>query len=187
MFPRKGQLNILSSDEVYDIHVATLEVLERTGVVVHEKRALKLLDDAGAIIDLKRETTKIPDYLIQEAIAKTPKSFIWHARNPRNSIRIGGTPTKFGPGGTCKNIIDMETRECRSPTEEDAVKLVRLIDALENIHIVYPPTRSPHISTSVPERRIHGIKRLAMTVKNSSKCLEGGEIEGLKIASALVG
>lgn len=187
MFLKKGQLNTLSSDEVYDIHVATLEVLERTGVVVHEKRALRLLDDAGAIVDLKRETAKIPDYLIQEAIAKTPKSFIWHARNPKNSIRIGGTPTKFGPGGTCKNIIDMETGECRSPTEEDAVKMVRLIDALENIHIVYPPTRSPHISASVPERRIFGIKRLAMTVKNSSKCLEGGGIEGLKIASALVG
>lgn len=187
MFLKKGQLNTLSSDEVYDIHVATLEVLERTGVVVHEKRALRLLDDAGAIVDLKRETAKIPDYLIQEAITKTPKSFIWHARNPKNSIRIGGTPTKFGPGGTCKNIIDMETGECRSPTEEDAVKMVRLIDALENIHIVYPPTRSPHISASVPERRIFGIKRLAMTVKNSSKCLEGGGIEGLKIASALVG
>jgi len=184
---KKGYINILSSDEVYDIHIATLEVLERTGVVVQDKRALKLLDNAGAIIDFKRETAKIPSYLIQEAVAKTPKSFVWHARNPKNNIRIGGAPTKFGPGGTCKNIIDMETGECRPPTEEDAVKLVRLIDALKNIHIVYPPTRSSHISVSVPERRIRGIKRLAMTIKNSSKCLEGGGIEGLKIASALVG
>lgn len=184
---KKGYIDILSSDEVYDIHSATLEVLERTGVVVHEKRALKLLDNAGAIIDFRRETAKIPDYLIQEAVAKTPKSFIWHARNPKNSIRIGGAPTKFGPGGTCKNMIDIETGECRPPTEDDAVKLVRLIDALKNIHVVYPPTTSAHISTSDSEQRIHGIKRLAMTIRNSSKCLEGGGIDGLRIASALVG
>ena len=85
MLLKRGCVNILGSDELYDIHSATLEVLERTGIVVHEKRALGLLDNAGAIIDLKEETAKIPSHLIQEAVTKTPKSFIWHARNPERA------------------------------------------------------------------------------------------------------
>ena len=175
-------MSILSSDEVYDIHVATLEVLERTGVVFHERRALELLDNSGADVDFKRKTAKIPGYLIQEAVAKTPKSFIWYARNPKNNIRIGGSPTKFGPGGTCKNIIDLETGECRTPTTEDAEKLVRLIDALQNIHIAYPPTGLPDVPL-----KIRDVHTLAITIKNSSKCLEGGGIDEIRIAAALVG
>ncbi|NIR87576.1 [trimethylamine--corrinoid protein] Co-methyltransferase, partial [Candidatus Bathyarchaeota archaeon] len=79
-FLKRNRLNILSNDEVCNIHIATLEVLERTGVIVREKKALKLLDQAGAIVDYKKNLVKIPDYLVKEAVAKTPKSFTWHAR-----------------------------------------------------------------------------------------------------------
>ena len=80
---KRNHLSILSSDEIYNMHIATLEVLERTGVLVREKRALKLLDQAGAIVDYKKNLVKVPAYLVEEAVAKTQKSFIWHARNPK--------------------------------------------------------------------------------------------------------
>jgi len=182
MLLKKGHLNILSSDEVYRIHVATLEILERTGFIIHETKALELLNNSGANVDFKKKTAKIPSYLIQEAVAKTPKSFIWYARNPKNNIRVGGSSTKFGSGGPCKNIIDLETGECRSPTSEDAEKLVRLIDALPNIHIAYPPTELLDIPPKI--RGIHG---LAIAIKNSSKCLEGGGMDSLRIAATLIG
>jgi len=37
-----GKFQVLSSDQIYDIHMATLEVLERTGVLVKEENALRL-------------------------------------------------------------------------------------------------------------------------------------------------
>jgi trimethylamine--corrinoid protein Co-methyltransferase len=187
-FLKRNYLNILSSDEVYGIHIATLEVLERTGVLVREKRALKLLDEAGAIVDYKKNLVKIPAYLVEEAVAKTPKSFIWHARNPKKSIRIGGEPTKFGPGSECVNIIDLETGECRIPTKQDAEQLVRLMDALENIHINYPPASL----SDVPEQ-VSDIYSFAITLKNTSKCILGGSYgknsarDYIRLATALVG
>jgi trimethylamine--corrinoid protein Co-methyltransferase len=186
-FLKRNYLNILSSDEVYNIHIATLEVLERTGVSIREESALKLLDQAGAPVDYKKKLVKIPAYLIEEAVAKTPKSFIWHARNPKKSIRIGGEPTKFGPGSECVNIIDLETGECRIPTKQDAEQLVRLLDALENIHINYPPASL----SDVPEK-VSDIYSFAITIKNTSKCTLGGAYgsnarDYIRLAAALVG
>ena len=188
IFLKKNYLNILSNDEVYNIHIATLEVLERTGVSVREEKALKLLDQAGATVDYKKSRVKIPDYLVKEAVAKTPKSFIWHARNPKKSIRIGGEPTKFGPGSECVNIIDLETGECRIPTKQDAEQLVRLMDALENIHINYPPASL----SDVPEQ-VSNIYSLAIGIKNTSKCMIGSSYsknsarDSIRMAAALVG
>jgi len=186
-FLKRNYLNILSSDEVYNIHITTLEVLERTGVSIREERALKLLDKAGATVDYKKNLVKIPAYLIEEAVAKTPKSFIWHARNPKRSIRIGGGPTKFGPGSECVNIIDLETGECRIPTKQDAEQLVRFLDALENVHINYPPASL----SDVPEK-VSDIYSFAITIKNTSKCTLGGAYgsnarDYIRLAAALVG
>jgi len=36
-FLKRNHLSILSNDEVYNIHIATLEILERTGVSIREK------------------------------------------------------------------------------------------------------------------------------------------------------
>jgi trimethylamine:corrinoid methyltransferase-like protein len=51
-------LQTLSNNEIRDIHQATLEVLERTGIRIYESAALKILKDAGAYIDEKNKLEK---------------------------------------------------------------------------------------------------------------------------------
>ena len=187
-FPRRNCLNVLSDDEIYDIHTATLEILERTGVIIREKKALELLEQAGAVVDYEKSLVKIPGHLVEEAVSKTPKNFIWHARNPKNNIKIGGEPTKFGPASGGVNIIDLETGECRIPTEKDTEQQVRLIDALENISINYPPASISDVSTEVSD-----VYCVAITAKNTSKCILGETYgkstahDSIRIAAALVG
>jgi len=48
---RGGQLKVLSREELREIHYATLDVLQHTGVVVHSEEALRVLDEAGADVD----------------------------------------------------------------------------------------------------------------------------------------
>ncbi len=187
-FPKKNRLNILSDDEVCDIHTATLEVLERTGVIIREEEALRLLEQAGVVVDYEKSLAKIPGHLVEEAVSETPKEFIWHARNPKNDIRIGGEPTKFGPASGGVNIIDLETGECRTPTKKDTEEQVRLIDALDNISINFPPASFSDVSAEVSD-----IQTIALTVKNTSKCIigesYGKEIahDSIRIAAALAG
>ncbi len=47
-------LNVFTPDEIDDIHLATLEVLERTGVFVEDDEPLDIFSDGGCLVD--RET-----------------------------------------------------------------------------------------------------------------------------------
>ncbi|MFQ5822267.1 MAG: trimethylamine methyltransferase family protein, partial [Candidatus Heimdallarchaeota archaeon] len=67
-----GRYRVLSSEQVYDIHSASLEVLERTGVTVKAEEGLKLLDEAGAIVDYKSGRVRLPEHLVRESIRKAP-------------------------------------------------------------------------------------------------------------------
>jgi len=62
-----GQLRILSNDELCEIHLATLKILERVGVKVSEQKALRMLEEEEADIDIKEKIAKIPRYLVEEA------------------------------------------------------------------------------------------------------------------------
>jgi len=86
------------------------------------------------------------------------------------------------------NIIDLETGECRIPTKRDAEQLVRLMDALKNVHINYPPASL----SDVPEQFSLAYS-IAITIKNTSKCTMGSAHgatsarDSIQIAAALVG
>ena len=53
-------LKILTDDELDEIHLATLEVLEETGLLFDDDEALEVLDGGGAIIDKKNNIAKFP-------------------------------------------------------------------------------------------------------------------------------
>ena len=72
------RLNVLTEDEIQQIHQATLEVLERTGVKVICDEALELLRDAGCEVD--GDIVHIPPQLVEEAID------VLRARKPRPTL-----------------------------------------------------------------------------------------------------
>ena len=55
-------LKIFTDDELDEIHLATLEVLEETGLFFDDDEALEILDGGGAIIDKKSKIAKFPPY-----------------------------------------------------------------------------------------------------------------------------
>jgi len=65
---RTTQFRVLSDDQVQDIHLAVLEVLERTGIRVHSEEALAVYKKAGAKV--KGDRVWIPSYLVEEAVRR---------------------------------------------------------------------------------------------------------------------
>ena len=94
-------LNVFSDDELEDIHLATLEVLQKTGVFVDDDEALEVFDGAGAIVDAQNKIVKIPPLVVEDAIQSTPSQFIACGRTPKNDVvleRNRVTFTNFGEG-----------------------------------------------------------------------------------------
>jgi len=162
------RLELLTKGQLEDIHNATLEVLQRTGVVFKHERALKVFDEAGAYVDYKTQRVFIPSHLVDEAIRKAPSRFVWYARNHKKSIRFEDNRIHFGPVCTPAFVYDLETRLRRDATKEDFENIVRIVDYLDRVDDGYG---SVHIR-DVPDKAAHAYA-LLLQVKNTDKPVRG--------------
>jgi len=111
-FPKTSQMlscRILSKESLDAIHYATLEVLEKTGVIVESDKALKILEEAGCTVDYKKHIALIPPHLVKEALMRKPKNVILYARNPKNNVRLDGRHMVFCTDGSGAHTLDPKT------------------------------------------------------------------------------
>jgi len=162
------KLKLFTKRQLEDIHNATLEVLQRTGVVFKHPEALKVFEDAGAYLDHKGQRVFIPSYLVKEAMRKAPTKFTWYARNPKRSIKLEDDRVHFGPVCTPAFIYDLETYQKRYATLKDFENIVRLMDYLERVDDGYGVV---HIR-DVPEGAAHAYA-LFTQLQNTDKCVRG--------------
>ncbi len=137
-FERKGlkgsYLKPLTGEEIERLHRASLEVLEKTGIVVYEESALEKLREAGCQVEEGKKLVKIPPALIEKALEKAPGTVALYGRGKEKTIRLGeGRVYARTPGGAT-HILDLETGVPRKATSKDVAEGARLADALPNIH-----------------------------------------------------
>lgn len=126
-------LRVLSEDQLQRLHHAALRILEKVGVKMPLNEALKICDDGGAEVDYKRQVVKMPYYLVEECIKKTPHRVTLYGRDSRYKFDAGGDEVHFGTIGFAPRIIDMKTNEYRALLRTDLANLARLADALEHV------------------------------------------------------
>jgi trimethylamine--corrinoid protein Co-methyltransferase len=183
-----GQLRVLTSDEVYEIHLATLEILDHVGVRVLEPKAFSVLEKAGANVNQKERIARIPKYLVNEAVKKAPSSFTLYGRNGKYKLRLGGERTYFALPGTGVNVLDLETGKCRSSTLADVKKFYKLADALPNVHHASLAVEPTDISNSVASLYsiLEGFRNTTKTIDGDSYG-ENGSLDAIKMASIVAG
>ena len=99
-------LRVFTPDELEDIHTATLEVLERTGVLVEDTEALDILDGVAAKIDKATRTVRFAPYLIEDALQTAPPSFVACGRTPDRDYLMGANRVGFTNFGEGIQIVD---------------------------------------------------------------------------------
>ncbi len=124
----------LGAQEAERIHTASLEILERVGIEVHDERARQLLVKGGGKVDGIR--VRLPEYLVAWALEIAPKGITLCDRNGKVAIRARGYQSYFGGGSDCLNILDHRTGERRRPTLQDVKEAVMLQDALPEVDFV---------------------------------------------------
>ena len=146
----KSTFQFLSESEIDAIHRSSLEVLEKRGVAVRSTRALKLLADAGASVDLSKKLAKVPSDLVESCLKKHPRNFMLYGRVRKNDLPVTDGHMYAHTTGGCLNVLDHESRKARTGTAKDVRDLMRLVDALENIHqaamLVYAGDTGPQVS-----------------------------------------
>lgn len=184
-----GQLKFLNQDQIYDIYLGAMDILQNTGIRVREASILKTLKAAGCLVN--REIVKIPTYLVEDAIRKTPSRFTIYGRGPDTKVRMEDRRVHFQPMIGRLNILDAKTKRKRRTTMQDVANLIKVADALPNYHILHSGAVMPHIE-GIPDEVSHVYGYLA-SVKNSSKVIKGTcrgrkkAIDCIRMASAVAG
>lgn len=124
----------MGKEECEKIHMASLEILQRVGVDVHDEKARQILTDGGAKVDGLR--VRLPEYMVTRALSTTPKRMTLYDRNGKVAMRAGGYNTYFGGGSDCLNILDHRSGQRRKPKLSDVREATLLMDALPEIDFV---------------------------------------------------
>ncbi|UCB45834.1 MAG: trimethylamine methyltransferase family protein [Spirochaetota bacterium] len=135
-FERKIKpMDIVSAREVEQIHKETLKVLERTGINFLHQNSLELMKDGGCSVDSDTKRVKIPGWLVEECIKKTPGSFELKARDRKNDLNVGGNRLYYLAGAGMR-IADLDTWEARAATLKELDEATVVNDALDSVHLV---------------------------------------------------
>ena len=162
-------LKSLSGDELYDIHLATLEVLEKTGLFIESKEALDVFDGAGAAIDRKKKIVRIPPYLVEDAIRSAPSKILLAGRNPAQDKVLEAGRVHFTNFSEGIEVIDPFTGDCRTPVKADLANAAKLVDYLNEIDVCEKAVGSG----DVPQEVISLHNAEAMLTHTTKHCCVG--------------
>ncbi len=129
---RTQGLQVLTDEQVRQVHRSSLEVLEQTGVCIPHRRLLELLRDHGAFVDFATQVGRFPASLVERTLKRAPSCFTWHGRNPRYDIRLGEDKVYYLGASTLITVYDLDGTR-RPATFEDVKRFACLKDGLEHI------------------------------------------------------
>ena len=167
-------LNILTDDEVNQIHLGTLELLDQTGVFVEDEKALDCFEEGGARVDRETKMVQIPPYLVEEAIRSAPSKVILAGRDPKHDLVLESTRVHFTNFSEGVKINDLQTGENRTPVKQDLVETARVIDYLDEIVLEYGGriylAKDVRLSRNVFEKGYPGVEQFR-NVRNDNNLM----------------
>ncbi len=126
----RPRLTVLSDQQKREIHLAALEVLERTGVKMTHEKGREILSGAGAKVSGDR--VRIPGWLVEDAIRKAPSRLVLGKRNGERSVFLEGDRSYYGPSLDCMEYLDPVTNVREDFTTEHCRVTASLTDHLPN-------------------------------------------------------
>ncbi|MEH0020370.1 MAG: trimethylamine methyltransferase family protein [Desulfobacter sp.] len=160
-------LTAFTDQELEAVHAATLQILWNTGIKVETPEALDIFEQAGADVRRKEKygIVKIPNYMVEESIASTPKTGMFFGRRPEDDYFTDQNRVAFTAGfGEHVKIIDLDTREVRPTTKKDLGHITRIQDALDITPVVERAACSGDCTPAAQP-----VHNYAAMVKNTSK------------------
>ena len=116
------------TERARQLHQATLELMERTGLRVSHKRAREILHSHGCRVDGER--VRIPGWLAEKALSSAPSQLAFFNRSGEASCVMTRNTTWYGPTLDAFDYLDPDTGSRRAFTSQDCASTAALADAL---------------------------------------------------------
>ena len=126
-------LNILTEAQLQQIHDASMMILSRTGVVFNQPDAVAQFRQGGArVVD---QRVYLDQDWVSSALKTAPSQYTLYARNPENTVTVGGQNTVVMPGGGPAFVRDLDGVR-RPGTLADVENFARLSQMSPEVHVM---------------------------------------------------
>lgn len=179
-------ITMLTSEQCETIHLASLEILRRTGVRVHHAEALALLREAGALIT-DENSVRFPASLVEWALAQAPgRVALCRRGGSEPALQLEARRVYYGPGSDCPNYLDPRTGERRPFRVADLVDSIKLVDAVPEMDFCMSMGVPSDLGTANPYRW-----QFALMLQHTSKpivfvCDDRADCEAIVAMAATV-
>jgi trimethylamine--corrinoid protein Co-methyltransferase len=128
----KPRLSVLNREQMWSIHAAALEILEKTGFEMRHRGAKKMLLDAGCSLS-RHGRLRLPADLAEDALNTAPKRIQLYDQRGNEAMDLVGENGFYGTGSDTIFTIDLDSGHRRRTTIADTANFARLVDGLENM------------------------------------------------------
>ena len=133
---KMNHLEVLTNQEIQEIHNSTIELLETVGVIIESPEARNIFKKYGATIEQinKDYFVKIPEELILEQLKNVPREFSLYGPDGSFNFKVTTKNLNFSTFGAAVNTLDpTKKKQIRKTTLKDAIDQIRVVNALDNI------------------------------------------------------
>ena len=157
--------DLLSPDELEQIHQNALAVLGKVGCTIEHQESLTLLQGNGAKVDFAKKRVFFSESMVEKSLASVARNYVAAGRHTENSYEVfAGMDAKLRCIGGALNWFSSVEDEYRPITLAHAKKMLTLADALPQIDLVGTPYAAEFPSKTYD---VHSLRlALAGTVKH---------------------
>jgi trimethylamine--corrinoid protein Co-methyltransferase len=131
--------DLLPPETLPRVHEASLEVLERVGILVRHPRARDRFRDHGCRVDADRHVVRFPRRVVDDFRVLIPPTFTFRARNPDYDRTVPTDSLVVSTASSCPNLIDADTGAERRARSADIARIAHLVNALPGIDVLSIP------------------------------------------------
>jgi len=174
------KIEVLSSSDLDALKNGTYQLLAEVGVYYPSPKALKIFADHGAVVDWDSNTVRIPQDLVEKAMATAPRSFVLAGREERFDLTLDGKASYLTTDGCGVHVIDPHTREKRASCKADVGMMARISDAIPMVSFFWPMISAQDFGKTAPLHECHA------GLTNTLKHVRGGTTVHPELAPSIV-
>ena len=174
------KIEVLSASDLESLKNGTLQLLYEVGVYYPSQKALTIFSDHGAIVDWDSNIVRIPQDLVNKAMATAPRSFVLGGREERFDLTLDGKASYLATDGCGVHVIDPVTREKRASRQADVAMMARISDAIPMVSFFWPMISAQDHGKAAPLHECHA------GLTNTLKHVRGGTTVHPELAPSIV-
>jgi len=169
-------VRILDDEQLEQFKLATMDILEETGIHCPSERALNIYAEHGAEVDFGSQIVKLPPNVVLEAMSQAPRYYTMGARSPAHDLNLDGTAMYCATDGCGTETIDFVTGQRRPSVKDDVANMARVTDYLPSMAFYWPIVSARDFPATAP------LHELDASFNNTVKHVQSETLMGEKTA-----